>query len=204
MKVTYKNREKPILTIKEALENKKELKYGKCFSANAGKGLGISSLKMAEGEFEVNTQYHFYMETQSVIVKPSEKGQLDIFAATQWQDNVQLMVSQALKKPNNLINVQTRRLGGAYGGKTRTTGHVAAAAAIAAAKINKPVRLVMDLRSNFEVLGRRHPYLCKYKAGVDANGALQFVDMTIISDSGFSTFEDTASLALQFAKVNMK
>ena len=44
------------------------------------------------------------------------------YLASQWQDNVQLMVSNALAKPQNLINVHTRRVGGGYGGKTRITG----------------------------------------------------------------------------------
>jgi xanthine dehydrogenase molybdopterin-binding subunit B len=50
------------------------------------------------------------------------------------------MVAQALGKAENLINVQVRRVGGAYGGKTRITGHVAAATAVAATKLNRPVR----------------------------------------------------------------
>ena len=99
-----------------------------------------NSLKMVEGEFEVNTQYHFYMETQTVLARPSEKGQIDIFVSTQWLENTQRMVAQALGKPENLINVQVRRVGGAYGGKTRITGHVSAAAAVAATKMNRPVR----------------------------------------------------------------
>ena len=95
---------------------------------------------MVEGEFEVNTQYHFYMETQTILARPSEKGQIDIFASTQWLENTQRMVAQALGKAENLINVQVRRVGGAYGGKTRITGHVAAATAVAATKLNRPVR----------------------------------------------------------------
>ena len=55
-------------------------------------------------------------------------------------ENTQRMVAQALGKAENLINVQVRRVGGAYGGKTRITGHVAAATAVAATKLNRPVR----------------------------------------------------------------
>ena len=95
---------------------------------------------MVEGEFEVNTQYHFYMETQTVVVRPSEKGQIDIYVSTQWLENTQRMVAQALGKPDNLINCQVRRVGGGFGGKNRITGHVSAAAAVAAAKLNRPVR----------------------------------------------------------------
>jgi xanthine dehydrogenase/oxidase len=40
---------------------------------------------------------------------------------------------------------------------------VSAAAAIAAHKVNKPVRVVLDLRSNMEMFGKRLPYMGKYK-----------------------------------------
>jgi xanthine dehydrogenase/oxidase len=156
---------------------------------------------MIEGEFESGAQYHFYMESQSVIARPSEKGQMDIYSATQWMENSQMMVAQALGKPAHLINLEVRRLGGAYGGKTWYAGYVAAAAAVAVNKLKKPIRLVMDIRSVFETFGKRHPFLGKYQAGVDTNGKLLFVNMTIYSDSGFSFFLDTSWAATAYAKV---
>lgn len=54
-------------------------------------------------------------------------------------------------------------MGGAYGGKARPTAHVAAAAAVAAVHLNRPVRLIMDLKSNMELMGKRFPYLTKYQ-----------------------------------------
>ncbi len=74
---------------------------------------------MIEGEFEANTQYHFYMETQTVLARPGEKGQVDVIASSQWLDNVQRIVAQALGISENLVNVKARRVGGAYGGKAR-------------------------------------------------------------------------------------
>ena len=57
-------------------------------------------------------------------------------------------------------------MGGGFGGKARPAAHVAAAAAIAAAKLNRPVRLIMDLKSNMELMGKRFPYLTKYKESI--------------------------------------
>lgn len=159
-------------------------------------------LKMAEGEFEVGSQFHYYIESQTTVAKPSEKGQIDIYSSTQHMENVQLSVAQALNKPEHLINVETRRVGGAFGGKTRIASYVAAAAAVAANKMSKPVRLVMDIQSNLAVLGKRHPFLVKYKSGADEQGKLQFVSMTIYSDSGYSVFEDTSGLAVWFGKAS--
>ena len=41
--------------------------------------MSATGLTVVEGEFELNTQYHFYMETQSILVRPSEKGQLGTY-----------------------------------------------------------------------------------------------------------------------------
>ncbi len=58
-------------------------------------------------------------------------------------------------------------MGGAYGAKGRPPAHVAAAAAIAASKLNKPVRLIMDIKSNMELMGKRFPYLAKYNVSLE-------------------------------------
>ena len=62
----------------------------------------------------------------------------------------------------------------------------------------------MDLQSNMEVLGKRHPFLLRYKAGVDETGVAQFVSMDIFSDSGFSFAEDTAEYVALTWKVFFK
>lgn len=55
-----------------------------------------------------------------------------------------------------------RRLGGAYGGKITQPSHVAGACAVAAQKTQKPVRLILDLQTNMEMLGKRCPYRFEY------------------------------------------
>ena len=57
-------------------------------------------------------------------------------------------------------------MGGAFGGKARPAAHVAAAAAIAASKLHRPVRLIMDLKSNMELMGKRFPFLTKYNVSL--------------------------------------
>ena len=76
----------------------------------------------------------------------------------------------------------------------------AVACAVAATKLNRPVRLSMDLRSNMEMLGKRLPYLTKYKASVGENGKISAIGMKIFCDSGYSYNESTADNAARFAK----
>ena len=101
VKVTYKNLQKPILSIREALQRAPEnvKQYGDSFkSGNIQEVRKQNGIKTVEGEFEVNTQYHFYMETQSIVVRPGEKGQIDVTASTQWLDQTQRMIAQVSKQ----------------------------------------------------------------------------------------------------------
>ena len=61
------------------------------------------------------------------------------------------------------INMSVRRLGGGYGGKLSYASPVAASAAVAAVKLNRPVRIVLDVETNMEMYGGRLPYLIEYK-----------------------------------------
>ena len=49
-----------------------------------------------EGEFEIGTQYHFYMETLVAVCIPVEDG-INVFCSTQDQDAVQNAIARCLK-----------------------------------------------------------------------------------------------------------
>ena len=104
-------------------------------------------------------------------------------------DFTQTMVSMALGIPKNHIDMSVRRLGGGYGGKATPAFFIACATAVAAWKVNKPVRFVMDLKSCMSFIGKRENYLVKYKAGADANNKLQYVDCDMFVDCGWNPSE---------------
>lgn len=56
-----------------------------------------------------------------------------------------------------------KRLGGAYGGKIFLQNSCATAAAVAAHKLRRPVRLWLNLEDNMKMLGKRNPYVFDYK-----------------------------------------
>ena len=74
-----------------------------------------------------------------------------------------MVASKALGIPLNKMNVTTRRLGGGFGGKVTKAKMVAAACAVAANKLRRPVRIVQDLETNMEMMGKRSEYFFTYK-----------------------------------------
>ena len=57
---------------------------------------------------------------------------------------------------------------------------VAASAALAAVKLNRPVRIVLDLEANMEMYGGRLPYLVQYKASLGTRAAVAVVGIFVI------------------------
>ena len=59
-----------------------------------------------KGEFEIGTQHHIHLETQSCIVRPIEDGQYEVECATQNLKGIQMVVANALDIRNNDIDIK--------------------------------------------------------------------------------------------------
>lgn len=63
------------------------------------------------------------------------------------------------------VNVSVRRIGGSFGGKINRSHMVSSAAAVAAWKTHRPVKVALDLKTYMTLVGGREPYHSKYKVG---------------------------------------
>ncbi|KRT82080.1 hypothetical protein AMK59_3165, partial [Oryctes borbonicus] len=61
---------------------------------------------------------------------------------------------------------------------------VSCAAALAAYKLQKPVKLWLPFPTNMKIIGKRCPLTADYEMGVDENGILQYLTITLYSDYG--------------------
>ena len=163
VKITYGNEGPVVVDIEKAMETSTNivsggptLLYGDTTGAINGADHVI------QGRFKMGSQYHFHMETQTCIVTPMEDG-FDIDIPSQDITSTQHQVAQVLKLDDNSINITVKRLGGAYGAKITLPIHLATAAAVAANKMKRPVRLWMPLEDNMKMFGKRNPYLFDYK-----------------------------------------
>ena len=138
------------------------------------------------GNFEVGGQEHFYLEGQIAYVVPMEQRQWLVYSSTQHPGEVQHWVSHALGIDNHAVKVECRRMGGGFGGKETQAGHLAVWAAIAAHKLQRPVKLRLDRDDDFMITGKRHPFEYEYTAGFDATGRLCGLQLMMAANCGFS------------------
>ncbi|MDR7132366.1 xanthine dehydrogenase/oxidase [Algoriphagus sp. 4150] len=124
-------------------------------------------------------QVHFYMETQACVAFPEDDNQILVHPSSQSPMEMHQTVASTLAAEHNKVNVDIRQLGGGYGGKTEQAKFVAAPVAVAAHKLNRPIRLVMKREHDTAMIGKRHGYYGQYQIAVD-QGNLRKEDRGII------------------------
>jgi xanthine dehydrogenase large subunit len=139
-----------------------------------------------ELEFELGGQEHFYLEGQIAYAVPADDQGLKVWCSTQHPSEMQHLVAQALGLPAHAVQVECRRLGGGFGGKESQSALFACVAAVAAARLQRPVKLRLDRDDDFLITGRRHAFHYALEAGYDDAGRILGAALTMVANAGHS------------------
>ena len=136
--------------------------------------------------FDVGGQEQFYLEGQISYAVPVEDGGLKVYCSTQHPSEMQHLVAHALHLRANAVQVECRRMGGGFGGKESQSALFACVAAIAAVRLNQPVKLRIDRDDDFLITGRRHCFHYEVDVGHDDDGRILGAEVTMVSRAGHS------------------
>ncbi len=139
-----------------------------------------------QANFDVGGQEQFYLEGQISYALPQEDGGMKVLCSTQHPSEMQHLVAHALHRPAHAVQVECRRMGGGFGGKESQSGLFACVAAIAAARLQVPVKLRVDRDDDFMITGRRHCFHYDAEVGYDDEGRILGAEATLISRAGHS------------------
>ncbi|PZQ88677.1 MAG: xanthine dehydrogenase molybdopterin binding subunit [Leifsonia xyli] len=140
-----------------------------------------------QGSLSLGGQEQFYLEGQIAYGTPQDDGGVKVQCSTQHPSEMQFLAAHALDVPANKVHVECRRMGGGFGGKESQSGLHVCVVAVAASKLQRPVKLRLDRDDDFMVTGRRHGFEFDYDVGYDDDGRIQAAEITMISHCGFST-----------------
>ncbi len=138
------------------------------------------------GTFEVGGQEQFYLEGQISYAIPKENDGMHVHCSTQHPSEMQHLVAHALKLHAHHVQVECRRMGGGFGGKESQSALFACVAAVAAARLKRPVKLRLDRDDDFLITGRRHCFWYEYEVGHDDAGRVLGARVTMVSRAGHS------------------
>jgi len=138
------------------------------------------------GQFSLGGQEQFYLEGQIAYALPQDDGGLKVHCSTQHPSEMQAVVAHSLELSANQVLVECRRMGGGFGGKESQSALFACVAALAAKKLNRPVKLRPDRDDDFMVTGRRHGFEFDWEVGFDDEGHVLGLELTLLGQAGHS------------------
>ncbi len=139
-----------------------------------------------EDSFVLGGQEHFYLEGQITTVVPQEDGCFDIYCSTQHPTEMQHLIAKTLVCNDNQIRVEMRRMGGGFGGKESQSAVVCCMTAVAAQKLQKPIKCRLDRDDDMMITGKRHPFSFKTQIKATKEGVLNSYELEMLLDCGFS------------------
>jgi xanthine dehydrogenase large subunit len=178
--------EPPLVTVDDALAADATVLPDYAFGRGDVAGALAAAALRLDGRFRIGGQEHFYLEGQAALAMPGEAGEMLVHSSTQDPTEVQHIVARVLGCPDAFVTVETRRMGGGFGGKETQACQWAAIAALAAHVTGHPCKVRLDRDDDFLVTGKRHDFRADWQVGFDAEGRLAAYDVALNARCGYS------------------
>jgi xanthine dehydrogenase large subunit len=176
----------PAVTIEDALVSGARVQDDYSF----GRGDAATAIEKAghqlDGQFSIGGQEHFYLEGQASFAFPGEVDEMMVHVSTQDPTETQHIVARVLGIPDAFVTVETRRMGGGFGGKESQACAWAAIAALAARRTGKPCKIRLDRDDDFALTGKRHDFRADWRVGYDKKGVVAGYEVALNARCGCS------------------
>jgi xanthine dehydrogenase large subunit len=176
----------PAVTIEDALATGARVLPDYEFARGDAERALADAPRRLEGNFRIGGQEHFYLEGQVSLAVPGEAGEMIVHCSTQDPTEVQHIVARVLGLPDAFVTVETRRMGGGFGGKESQACAWAAIAALGARVTGAPCKIRLDRDDDFQLTGKRHDFRADWRVGYDDKGRVSAYDVTLNARCGCS------------------
>ncbi|KAK6802672.1 hypothetical protein RDI58_000455 [Solanum bulbocastanum] len=184
------NIDSPILTVEEAVQKSSFFQVPPFFYpkqvGDFSKGMTEADHKILSAETRLGSQYYFYMETQTALAVPDEDNCMVVYSSSQCPEFTGSAIASCLGVPEHNIRVVTRRVGGGFGGKAVKAMIVSTACALAALKLQLPVRMYLNRKTDMIMAGGRHPMKITYSVGFKSNGKITALHLDLLVNAGIT------------------
>jgi len=137
---------------------------------------------IVEAEYRTPYQEHAYLQPEAGIAYIDEAGRVTVQVAGQWTHEDQEQIAHALNLPLEKIRVIYPAIGGAFGGREDMSVQIILA--LAALKLQRPVKIIWSREESIIGHHKRHPMWIKHKLGATRDGKLVAAEVQVIADAG--------------------
>ncbi|PJF45007.1 MAG: aldehyde oxidase [Phototrophicales bacterium] len=135
-----------------------------------------------EGVYETGHQEHAYLQPEAGLGYIDEQGRITVVVAGQWVHEDQEQICHALNLPPERVRVIYPAVGGAFGGREDMSVQIVLA--LAAWKLERPVKIIWSREESILYHHKRHPVRVYTRWGAKRNGEIVAVEATVYGDGG--------------------
>ncbi len=137
---------------------------------------------IVESEYHTPVQEHAYLQPEAGLAYIDDDGHITIQCGGQWTHEDQEQVAHALNMPEDSIRVIYPAIGGAFGGREDMSVQIVLA--LAAWKLQRPVKIIWSRQELIIGHGKRHAVTLRAKWGATKDGKVVAIENEIIGDAG--------------------
>ncbi len=137
---------------------------------------------IVEGEYHTPVQEHAYLQPEAGLAYMDSEGRVTIESGGQWTHADRETIAHALGLPDEMIRVIYPAIGGAFGGREDMSVQIVLA--LAAWKLQQPVKIIWSRRESMIGHGKRHAVSISTKWGAAKDGKIIAIENKLIGDGG--------------------
>jgi len=137
---------------------------------------------IVESEYRTPSQEHAYLQPEAGLAYVDEEGRVAVIVGGQWTWEDQRQIAHALDLPQERVRVVYPAIGGAFGGREDMSVQIVLA--LAAWKLQRPVRIVWTREESIVGHCKRHPMWFHCRWGATSEGKLVAAEVRVVADGG--------------------
>ena len=137
---------------------------------------------IVEGEYRTPVQEHAYLQPEAGLAYLDEQGRIAVESGGQWTHEDRHQIAHALNMPNENVRIIYPAIGGAFGGREDMSVQILLA--LAAWKLQRPVKIIWSRQESIVGHGKRHASVIRAKWGATRDGKLAAIENVMIGDGG--------------------
>ncbi|MBI4788628.1 MAG: xanthine dehydrogenase family protein [Chloroflexi bacterium] len=137
---------------------------------------------IVEGVYHTPAQEHAYLQPEAGVAYLDDQGRVTVVVGGQWVHEDQEQIAHALALAHDRVRVIYPAIGGAFGGREDMSVQIILA--LAALKLNRPVKIIWSREESMIGHHKRHPMWLTAKWGAKRDGKLVAAQVEVIADAG--------------------
>ena len=137
---------------------------------------------IVESDYHTPPQEHAYLQPEAGLAYIDDEGRVTVAVAGQWVWEDQQEIAHALGLPPEQVRVIYPAIGGAFGGREDMSVQIVLA--LAARRLQRPVKIVWSREESIVGHCKRHPAWIHCKWGATRAGKLVAAEVRIVADGG--------------------